>query len=77
MSSKDSSEDRLEVRLQIAGFRPVSNLISEQNYDIVKQFDGGVPQQVYLATCKRGRLRRRTVVLKKVPFFMDSCPCSP
>ncbi|KAF9643375.1 hypothetical protein BDM02DRAFT_3191743 [Thelephora ganbajun] len=37
-----------------------------ENYDIIKEPEGGVPPGAYLATCKRGRLKRRTVVLKKV-----------
>lgn len=37
-----------------------------QNYDIVEKPEDRISLDTHLATCKRGRLRRRIVVLKKV-----------
>jgi len=65
-SSRDSSEDCLKV---CSGeVLTAALLTAQQNYDIVKQLGDGVPPVVYLATCKRGRLKRRTVALKKVLY---------
>ena len=39
----------------------------------MKPLGGSVSPEVYLATCKRGRLKRRTVVLKKVRYLITLC----
>lgn len=39
----------------------------------MKSLGGGVSPEVYLAICKRGRLKRRTVVLKKVQCLINLC----
>ncbi len=39
-----------------------------QNYDILEQVGHGGTSVVYLATCKRGRMRNRLVALKKVTW---------
>lgn len=73
-SSKDLSEDCLKVLVEnLLVVHWQSYLMDLQNYDIVKKLDGGVLLGVYLATCKRGRLKRRSVVLKKVLFLVDLC----
>ena len=39
----------------------------------MKLLGGRISPDVYLATCKRGRLKRRTVVLKKVRYLINLC----
>ena len=70
-SSKDLSVDCLEVCLD-AVFRS-QQLTDRQNYEIGEQLEGGASPEVFLATCKRGRLKRRTVVLKKVQYLANLC----
>jgi len=72
-SSKDSSTDCLKVRPRAVFWSQY--LMDQQNYEIVERLEGGVSPEVYLATCKRGRLKRRTVVLKKVPYLANLYPC--
>ena len=64
-SSKDSGADCLKVCS--GGVFQEQYLTGQQNYEIGGQIEGGGSPEVYLATCKRGRLKRRTVVLKRVP----------
>ena len=49
------------------------HLTDWQNYDIEGQLEGGASPEALLAICKRGRLKRRTVVLKKVPYLANFC----
>lgn len=46
-------------------------LTDPQNYDIVKPLGGRFSSEVHLATCKRGRLKHRIVVLKKVRYLVN------
>ena len=68
-SSKDSNADCLKVHLGEVFW--LLHLTDRQNYDIEKRLEGGGSPGIYLATCKRGRLKSRTVVLKKVLCLMN------
>ena len=71
VSSKDSSEDCVKVLLgEALVVCWLSCLMGLQNYEIVKRLGDCVLSEVYLATCKRGRLKRRSVVLKKVLYLV-------
>lgn len=39
----------------------------------MKLLEGSISSDVYLAICKRGRLKRRTIVLKKVWYLVNLC----
>ena len=71
--SRDLSVDCLKVCFGGAFQSPY--LTDQQNYDIGKQLEDGVSPEIYLATCKRGRLKRRTVVLKKVLYLVNFYSC--